>query len=199
MPLENLEEEGLPKNPDLRIAQLHFLLSLPEHRGDAAVHEELITAFSDNRPLAGSLVLGSGRLLLSAKLSGGAEVGSGSCRPHNSERLWLDARLLVQTLEWQLNMDLLNKMKKANEEVLKRFDEELEDAEKNLGESEIQDAMMAKPEYLCWIGDKWTSHDILLILVTCCLIVNCGICLRVSVRWFMDIHVVSAVFNKRLQ
>ncbi|MBZ3872742.1 Sterol O-acyltransferase 2, partial [Sciurus carolinensis] len=36
MPLENLEEEGLPKNPDLRITQLLFLLSLPEHRGDAA-------------------------------------------------------------------------------------------------------------------------------------------------------------------
>lgn len=51
-------------------------------------------------------------------------------------------------------MDLLNKMKKANEEELKRLDEELEDAEKNLGESEIRDAMMAKAEYLCRIGDK---------------------------------------------
>ena len=27
-------------------------------------------------------------------------------------------------------------------------------AEKNLGESEIRDAMMAKAEYLCRIGDK---------------------------------------------
>lgn len=34
------------------------------------------------------------------------------------------------------------------------MDEELEDAEKNLGESEIRDAMMAKAEYLCRIGDK---------------------------------------------
>jgi hypothetical protein len=48
MPLENLEEEGLPKNPDLRIAQLRFLLSLPEHRGDAAVREELMAAVRDN-------------------------------------------------------------------------------------------------------------------------------------------------------
>lgn len=48
MPLENLEEEGLPKNPDLRIAQLRFLLSLPEHRGDAAVRDELMAAVRDN-------------------------------------------------------------------------------------------------------------------------------------------------------
>ncbi|XP_047394307.1 26S proteasome non-ATPase regulatory subunit 6-like [Sciurus carolinensis] len=105
MPLENLEEEGLPKNPDLRIAQLRFMLSLPEHRGDA-----------------------------------------GDMAPYYY------VCQSVQTLDWQMHMDHLNKMK-ANEE-LKRLDEELEDAEKNLGESEIRDAMMARAEYLCQIGDK---------------------------------------------
>ena len=54
MPLENLEEEGLPKNPDLRIAQLRFLLSLPEHRGDAAVRDELMAAVRDNSEARGS-------------------------------------------------------------------------------------------------------------------------------------------------
>jgi len=61
---------------------------------------------------------------------------------------------LCKSLEWQIDTDLLNKMKKANEEELKRLDNELEDAEKILGESEIRDAMMAKAEYLCRIGDK---------------------------------------------
>eukprot|EP00074_Homo_sapiens_P113048 XP_024309609.1 26S proteasome non-ATPase regulatory subunit 6 isoform X3 [Homo sapiens] len=61
---------------------------------------------------------------------------------------------LCKSLDWQIDVDLLNKMKKANEDELKRLDEELEDAEKNLGESEIRDAMMAKAEYLCRIGDK---------------------------------------------
>lgn len=61
---------------------------------------------------------------------------------------------LCKSLDWQLDVDLLSKMKKANEEELKRLDDELEDAEKNLGESEIRDAMMAKAEYLCQIGDK---------------------------------------------
>lgn len=63
---------------------------------------------------------------------------------------------LCKDLKWQLDGDLLNKMKKANEEELKRLDEVLEDAEKNLGESEIRDAMMAKAEYLIRIGDKVT-------------------------------------------
>ncbi|MBZ3874107.1 26S proteasome non-ATPase regulatory subunit 6 [Sciurus carolinensis] len=112
MPLENLEEEGLPKNPDLRIGQLCFLLCLPEHRGDAAVREELMAAIGDNNM---------------------APYYEALCK---------------------MDMDLLNYMKKANEEKLKHLDEELQDAEKNLGESETRDAMMAKPEYLCRIGDK---------------------------------------------
>merc|ERR1719357_1672057 len=61
---------------------------------------------------------------------------------------------LCKDLKWQLDGDLLNKMKKANEEELKRLDDVLEDAEKSLGESEIRDAMMAKAEYLIRIGDK---------------------------------------------
>lgn len=60
MPLENLEEEGLPKNPDLRIAQLRFLLSLPEHRGDAAVREELMAAVRENSEASERRVSGLG-------------------------------------------------------------------------------------------------------------------------------------------
>ena len=48
MPLENLEEEGLPKNPDLRIAQLKFLLTMEGHRQDAAVRTELMDAIRAN-------------------------------------------------------------------------------------------------------------------------------------------------------
>lgn len=61
---------------------------------------------------------------------------------------------LCKDLKWQLDNDLLSKMKKTNEEELKRLDDVLEDAEKNLGESEIRDAMMARAEYLIRIGDK---------------------------------------------
>lgn len=67
---------------------------------------------------------------------------------------------LCKDLKWTVDTDLLSKMKKANEDELKRLDEVLEDAEKNLGESEIRDAMMAKAEYLIRIGDKVSTLDI---------------------------------------
>merc|ERR1712131_129401 len=50
---------------------------------------------------------------------------------------------LCKELQWTLDPDLLNKMKKSNEEELKRRDDVLEDGEEVWGESEIRDAMMA--------------------------------------------------------
>lgn len=117
MPLENLEEEGLPKNPDLRIAQLKFLLTMDGHRQDEKVKNELMDAIKANNM---------------------APYYEGLCKE----------------LKWPLDAELLSKMKKANEEELKRLDDVLDDAEKNLGESEIRDVMMAKAEYLIRIGDK---------------------------------------------
>ncbi|XP_047203461.1 26S proteasome non-ATPase regulatory subunit 6 [Girardinichthys multiradiatus] len=117
MPLENLEEEGLPKNPDLRIAQLKFLLTMDGHRQDEKVKTELMDAIKANNM---------------------APYYEGLCKE----------------LKWPLDSELLSKMKKANGEELKRLDDVLEDAEKNLGESEIRDVMMAKAEYLIRIGDK---------------------------------------------
>lgn len=42
MPIENLEEEGLEKNPDLQLAQLKFLLTLNEYRTDKVVHTKIL-------------------------------------------------------------------------------------------------------------------------------------------------------------
>ncbi|KAI4498796.1 hypothetical protein M0802_005971 [Mischocyttarus mexicanus] len=44
MPLENLEEEGLEKNPNLELAQIKFLLSLPEHHEDPFLKTKLLDA-----------------------------------------------------------------------------------------------------------------------------------------------------------
>lgn len=63
-------------------------------------------------------------------------------------------REVATDLNWKLDTDLYERMKKANEEKLKQLDEAIEDAEKNLGETEIRDSMLAKAEYLCKIGDK---------------------------------------------
>ncbi|EDV94648.1 26S proteasome non-ATPase regulatory subunit 6 [Drosophila grimshawi] len=44
MPTENLEEQGLEKNPNLELAQTKFLLTLAEHKQDAALKTKLLDA-----------------------------------------------------------------------------------------------------------------------------------------------------------
>ncbi|XP_046984675.1 26S proteasome non-ATPase regulatory subunit 6 [Schistocerca americana] len=46
MPVENMEEEGLDKNPNLMLAQWRFLLSLPEHTNDTQVKHQLLEAIT---------------------------------------------------------------------------------------------------------------------------------------------------------
>merc|ERR1711894_659725 len=55
---------------------------------------------------------------------------------------------------WKVDPNLLKKMKDANEEKLKEIETAIEDAEKNLGETEVRDFMIKKGEYLCKIGNK---------------------------------------------
>uniref|UniRef100_A0A2P2HY06 26S proteasome non-ATPase regulatory subunit 6 n=1 Tax=Hirondellea gigas TaxID=1518452 RepID=A0A2P2HY06_9CRUS len=48
MPTEVLEEQGLEKNPDLRLAQLKFSLSLSEHKNDQKMTEELKASIEEH-------------------------------------------------------------------------------------------------------------------------------------------------------
>ena len=57
-------------------------------------------------------------------------------------------------LGWPVDGGLLAKMKAANEERLKELEGKVEDAEKNLGETEIREAHLAKAEYLSLIGSR---------------------------------------------
>lgn len=52
MPLENLEEEGLEKNPKLELAQIKFLLSLPEHKDDVDLKSKLLDAIKADSEIA---------------------------------------------------------------------------------------------------------------------------------------------------
>lgn len=52
MPLENLEEEGLEKNPNLELAQIKFLLSLPEHKDDPNMKTKLLDAIKTDSEIA---------------------------------------------------------------------------------------------------------------------------------------------------
>lgn len=53
MPVENLEEQGLEKNPDLHLAQLKFKLTLSDFKNDAAIKDELMQAIEkDSKALS---------------------------------------------------------------------------------------------------------------------------------------------------
>jgi len=82
---------------------------------------------------------------------------------------------ICEELGWKIDTALLEKMQKgwepcllifstfcdlffffplANAEQLKKFADQLEDAEVNAGETEIREALFARAEYLSKIGDK---------------------------------------------
>ena len=47
MPLENLEDEGLEKNPDLQLAQWRFLLTTEKHKNDRKIKNDLLDAIKE--------------------------------------------------------------------------------------------------------------------------------------------------------
>jgi 26S proteasome regulatory subunit N7 len=49
---------------------------------------------------------------------------------------------------------LVSSLKTANQQQLLKLEEKLKDAEQNLGETDISDALIAKAQYLAKIGDK---------------------------------------------
>ena len=61
---------------------------------------------------------------------------------------------LCPDVGWLLDQSLLEKMKNSNKIELEKLEKNIEDATTNLGETEVRDAMLAKAEYLCKIGDK---------------------------------------------
>lgn len=123
MPLENLEEEGLKKLPDLDVAQLKFLLTLEEEKNNDQAKKNLLEAIKSNE-----------------------------MAPYYE--------LICEELGWKVNASLMKKMKDANEKALKTLDEKISETEEMEYESEVREALLAKAEYLCKIGDKENSMKV---------------------------------------
>lgn len=117
MPVENLEEEGLPKNPNLEIAHWKFTLVNPDGVDKDGAKKKLMDAIKEN-----------------------------DMAPFYEE--------VCAELKWSVDKAFLSKMKEANQKKFKELDEKQKDAEENLGETEIRDALYARAEYLTKIGDK---------------------------------------------
>jgi hypothetical protein len=61
---------------------------------------------------------------------------------------------LCTELKLTKDNNLLKTLKSANEAELKKLQDKITDAQENLGETEISDALIAKAMYLSRIGDK---------------------------------------------
>ncbi|KAF9164973.1 26S proteasome non-ATPase regulatory subunit 6 [Actinomortierella ambigua] len=66
-------------------------------------------------------------------------------------------QLICEEQGWPVDKALLSQLEKENEETLKKLDDRLKDAEENLGETEISDALLAKAEHFAKIGEKEKS------------------------------------------
>ncbi|KAJ3122785.1 26S proteasome non-ATPase regulatory subunit 6 [Nowakowskiella sp. JEL0407] len=62
--------------------------------------------------------------------------------------------LLTTEFNWKADSALIAELEKKNAETLKSLEGKLADAEQNLGETDISDALIAKAQYLAQIGEK---------------------------------------------
>jgi 26S proteasome regulatory subunit N7 len=64
---------------------------------------------------------------------------------------------VCKVLQWPVDKDVVSRMNADNQRVLKELEAKTEDAEKNLGESEVRDSLLKRAEFLTKIGDKNAS------------------------------------------
>eukprot|EP00465_Bigelowiella_longifila_P008165 CAMPEP_0185251682 /NCGR_PEP_ID=MMETSP1359-20130426/1025_1 /TAXON_ID=552665 /ORGANISM="Bigelowiella longifila, Strain CCMP242" /LENGTH=391 /DNA_ID=CAMNT_0027833665 /DNA_START=1 /DNA_END=1176 /DNA_ORIENTATION=+ len=63
-------------------------------------------------------------------------------------------KYICDLMSWSVDEKLCETMKAANKAEMKKMDDELEDAKKNRGETEVRDAEVAIAKYFSTIGDK---------------------------------------------
>jgi len=119
MPVENMEEEGLQKVPNLDVAQVKFQL---QHCAETP---------EEKKRLSDQLM---------------AVIQKDQMGPFYKQ--------CVRDLKWDEDAKLKKDLAEANKKELQNLEDKIKDAEENLGESEIREALLHKAEYLVKVGDK---------------------------------------------
>jgi len=123
MPIENMEEEGLAKIPDLKLAQMKFQLqSVDRYKDDSSLKEKIMSEIKE----------------------------------HNMAPLY---QIYCKDLGWTEDKKLLDHMNEENVKKLNQLDDTIKDAEENLGESELREALLKKSEHFAIIGDKKSAIE----------------------------------------
>ena len=67
---------------------------------------------------------------------------------------------LCEELGWPQDEARLQQMQQHNRDRLQTLDEQLQDAEENLGDIEVRTACLARADFLCSIGEprRWIVH-----------------------------------------
>lgn len=141
-------EDGLAKVPKLELAQYKFILSrVTSVAVNTTPNKAKLAKTTPTNIQALSIIFNNNNFSLT-KIKDDllAEIVKDNMTPFYLE--------CCKDLNWQVDQALVNKMKQENENKLKELDSKIEDAEKNLGETEIRETNLAKAEYLSLIGDK---------------------------------------------
>ena len=89
-----------------------------------------------------------------------------------------------------VSSDLLVQLKAANVEKLAKLEEAIQDSEKNFGETEQKEALQAKAEYLCRIGDKASPPDVYVQLhVSLYVQLHVSLYVQLHVSLYVQLHV----------
>lgn len=67
-------------------------------------------------------------------------------------------RRLVEKFKWQVDENLIEKMKNENELKLQELEDNIKKAEENEGDNEIREGLLRKAHYLIQIGEKEAAH-----------------------------------------
>jgi 26S proteasome regulatory subunit N7 len=72
-------------------------------------------------------------------------------------------KVLSEQFKWEADAALVSALQSDNESVLKGLEERIKDAEENLGETEIREALLAKAEFFSIKGDKVRDGVVLVV------------------------------------
>ena len=159
MPVENMEEEGLARIPDLNIAQWIFTCKTNPVRIPSLQYNTMLVIPSQKQcpavDIQFSLSLNNFKHLrqLGLKLFDQDDNETrgkfmAAVTEHNMAPLYTS---VCKDLKWKADGNLVAKMEANNKEKLATLEAAIADATENLGESETREALLKKAEFLAQV------------------------------------------------
>ena len=128
------------------------LLGAAEDQGDFESQDLKVTLAHKKFMLKSELVDAKTKAKMKAEVEG-------ILRDNNMSRVY---EFFASTLGWKVDQAALDSMRSENTKKIAELDEKIVEVEKNMGDEEVRDAMLAKADYLANIGDKelaWEAYE----------------------------------------